>query len=286
MNTQRDISKRLLRLFPVKVLKEHFNSTNVSDELYNEILNGNSKPIIDSFCYVNLEHTKQHIYIYNIGQAPTPNNLNINQFPIDIVHQTNLNGVTSITISPIVDFKVILTNPFEETTLRFHQPIQILLSNTHLIFYATILEKNMSNYFDQNRRVINAEKINDEISIIEQVCAYLAHLNPTVCDLNRGIKQLWANDLVDSKYAKWKKDRSTTTETMDENYTLKSQYPDVYQNLVNAPLRKMIFKYLRDDEALPDHFTVDPSSGQISIPLFSKNANQNKNVVREILSNN
>lgn len=286
MNTQRDISKRLLRLFPVKVLKEHFNSTNVSDELYNEILNGNSKPTIDSFCYVNLEHTKQHIYIYNIGQTPTPNNLNINQFPIDIVHQTNLNGVTSITISPIVDFRVILTNPFEETTLRFHQPIQILLSNTHLIFYATILEKNMSNYFDQNRRVINAEKVNDEISIIEQVCAHLAHLNPTVCDLNRGIKQLWANDLVDSKYAKWKKDRSTTTETMDENYTLKSQYPDVYQNLVNAPLRKMIFKYLRDDEALPDHFTVDPSSGQISIPLFSKNANQNKNVVREILSNN
>lgn len=286
MNTQRDISKRLLRLFPVKVLKEHFNSTNVSDELYNEILNGNTKPIIDSFCYVNLEHTKQHIYIYNIGQAPTTNNLNLNQFPVDIVHQTNLNGVTSITISPIVDFRVILTNPFEEKTLRFHQPIQIQLSNTHLIFYATILEKNMSNYFDQNRRVINADKVNDELSIIEQVFAHFAHLNPTICDINRGIKQLWANDLVDSKYAKWKKDRSTTTETMDENYTLKSQYPDVYQNLVNAPLRKMIFKYLRDDEALPDHFTVDPASGQISIPLFSKNANQNKNVVREILSNN
>lgn len=286
MNRQRDISKRILRLFPVKVLKEHFNTTNVSDELFNEILNGNTKAMIDNFCYINLEHTKQHIYIYNIAEAPTQNNLNLNLFPIDIVHQTNLNGVTSITVSPIVDFRVILTNPFEETTLLFHQPIQIVLSNTHLIFYATILEKNMSDYFDQNRKVINAEKVNGELSIIEQVCAHFAHLKPTICDLNRGIKQLWANDTVDSKYAKWKKDRSTTTETMDENYTLKSQYPDVYQNLVNAPLRKMIFKYLRDDEVLQDHFTVDPARGQISIPLFSKNANQNKNVVREILSNN
>lgn len=286
MNTQRDLLKRLLKLFPVKVLKEHFNSSNVSDALYDEILNGNAKAVIESFCYVNLEYTKQHIYIYNLGQAPRPNQLNLNAFPIDIVHQTNIDGATSITISPLVEFRVILTNPFEETTLRFHQPIQIVLNNIHLVFYATILEKNMSNYFDQNRRVINAEKINDELTIIEQVCAHFAHLNPTACDLNRGIKHLWANDLVDSKYAKWKKDRSTTTETMDENYTLKSQYPDVYQNLVNAPLKKMIFKYLNNDETLPDHFTVDPSIGQISIPLFSKNANQNKNVVREILSNN
>lgn len=286
MNTQRDISKRLLKLYPVKVLKENFNTTSISDDLYNEILNGNTKEIIESFSYVNLEHTKQHIYIYNIGQAPTLNDLNINGFPIDVVHYISLNGVTSITVSPIVEFRVILTNPFEETYLRFHQPIQIVLNNSHLIFYATILEKNMSNYFEQSRKVINAVKVNDEKTLIEQVCAHFVRLNPSICDLNRGIKQLWANDIVDSKYAKWKKDRSTTTETMDENYTLKSQYPDVYQNLVNAPLKKMIFKYIGNDEVLPEHFTVDPSEGQISIPLFSKNQNQNKNVVREILSNN
>ncbi len=82
------------------------------------------------------------------------------------------------------------------------------------------------------------------------------------------------------------KNRSTTTETMDESYTLKSQYPEVFQTIINAPLNKTIFKYLNDDELLPEHFTIDPSVGLISLPTFPKQLNQHQNVVREILSNN
>lgn len=268
------------------MLKEHYNSEHVSDELFDEVLNNNIKAVIDTFAYVNLEHTKQHIYIFDLATAVNGQNLNLAAFPLTIINQTITNNETSIVISPVVDFKVILANPFEEVILKFHQPFKIALKNRHLIFFTTILEKNMNSHFDENRRVLNVEKVNDESFIIQQVCKHFAHLNPTPCDLNRGIKHLWNENFVDSKYAKWKKDRSTTTETMDENYTLKSQYPDVYQNLIQSPLKKMIFKYILQDELLPDHFTIDPSVGQISIPLFPKTSNQNQNVVTQILSNN
>jgi len=144
----------------------------------------------------------------------------------------------------------------------------------------------MSSHFADNRAVVKVDKVNDESIVIETINQHFNGLMPSVCDLNRGIKHLWDDDIVDSKYAKWKKNRSTTTETMDENYTLKNQYPVIYQDLINSPLRKMIFKYLPDDEQLPDHFTIDPGNGQISIPLYPNNENQNKNVVTEIISNN
>jgi len=286
MNTERDLSKRLLKLFPVKMLKEHYNTENVSEHLFDEVLNNNTKAVIDAFVYVKLEHTKQHIYVFDLATAVNIQNLNLPAFPLTILNESTANNETSIVISPVVDFRVILSNPFEEVILKFHQPFKIVLKNRHLVFYTTILEKNMNSYFADDRRVINVEKVNEENFIIDQVCNHFNHLNPTVCDLNRGIKHLWNNDIVDSKYAKWKKDCSTTTETMDESYTLKRQYPDVYQNLITSPLKKMIFKYIRNDELLPDHFTIDPTVGQISIPLFPKNSNQNKNVVTEILSNN
>jgi len=286
MNTERDLSKRLLKLFPVKMLKEHYKTEHVSDELFDEVLNNNIKAVIDAFAYVNLEHTKQHIYVFDLATAVNGQNLNLPAFPIPILNQSTTINETSIVFSPVVDFRVILANPFEEVILKFHQPFKIVLKNRHLVFYTTILEKNMNSHFADNRRVLNVEKVNDESFIIQQVCNHFAHLNPTACDLNTGIKHLWNADFVDSKYAKWKKDRSTTTETMDENYTLKSQYPDVYQNLITSPLKKMIFKYILQDELLPDHFTIDPAVGQISIPLFPKTSNQNQNVVTQILSNN
>ena len=286
MNTERDLTKRLIKLFPVKLLKEHFNSEQVSEDLFNDILNKNIKSVIDAFAYVNLENTKQHIYVFDLGFSINRQNLNLSAFPIPIIKQSTINQETIIIISPIVDFRVILSDPFEEVILKFHQPIQIVLKDTHMICYATILEKNMSSHFTDNRRVLNVEKVNDESFILEQICNHFSILNPSPCDLNKGIKYLWANDYVDSKYAKWKKDKSTTTETMDENYTLKTHYPDVYQGLINAPLKKMIFKYIKDDKLFPEHFTIDPSVGEISIPLFSNHINQNQNVVREILSNN
>lgn len=59
-----------------------------------------------------------------------------------------------------------------------------------------------------------------------------------------------------------------------------------YQSLINAPLKKMIFKYLKDDELFPSHFAIDPSQGLISIPIFTINCEQAAYVTESIISSN
>jgi len=288
MNSEKKLSHRLLKLFPVKVLKNYFNSEETSNGLFREIIDTNTKSLIDDFAYSNLDFTKQHIYIFDIThQRGTLNtNISLELFPYEVLTNRIIEDNLHLVISPLVDFSTLLSNPFEQVVVRFHQPIKIVITSNHLIFYATILEKNINTYFDDTRKVMNVEKHNDETFVVKMITDYFQNLNPRVCDLNRGIKKLWEDDIVDSKYAQWKKSRSTTTETMDENYTLKSQYPEVYQGLITAPIKKTVFKYLLNDDEMPENFTADPGMGQISIPLFPKSLNQNQNVVKKILSNN
>jgi len=285
MNTKRDLDKRLLTLFPVRLLKDYFKSSEASDALYEDILKKYESNEIQDFAIKNLEMTKQHIYIFALKQSTKRHSLNDENFRYSIVRQSSQNG-HEFTIIPTVDFKVVLSNPFEEVTINFYQPFIITLSDKHLIFYATILEKNMTNQFPKNREVLKVEKVNDEKLVIQTICKHFEEFKPSICDLSKGIKNLWDSGIVDSKYAKWKKDRSTTTETMDENFTLKKQYPEIFHDLLRSHLKKTSFKYLNNDENLPDHFTIDPSEGHISIPMYPKNENQNKNVVREIVSKN
>jgi hypothetical protein len=286
MNSERSVLKRLLKLYPVKNIKDEFDTTHSGEALYQEVVESKNANLIRNFAYTNIDNTKQHVYIYYLDKIFNPDTFNPFGFPYPIINQTEIVDGIQIIISPTVEFRVILTNPFEETIMNFNQPYIITLKNRHLTFQATILEKNMATYFEDGRKVINVEKINDETVAIRHIIDFLNHYHPISCDINKGVKHIWHSDTIDSRYVKWKKNRSTTTESMDENYTLKSQYPDVYSELIKNPLNKTIFKYLPEDELLPDHFTVDPTKGEISVPLYSKNVNQIANAINEILSNN
>lgn len=286
MNSQRNLLKRLIKLFPVKLLKDDFNIKLFSDDLINNIVDNNPPQIVKNFAYSNLNYTKQHVYIYELNGNKNHMSFIPDDFPFEVINHNSDGDNLTIMISPIVDFNVILSQPYEEAIIQFHQPGRIKLTADHLIFQTTMLEKNLKTYFDGNRKVLDVEKQNDEQSTLKEIIDFFEISSTAICDINRGVKYLWENDLIDSKYAKWKKARSTTTEAMDENYTLKSQYPDIYEDIMGRPLKKTIFKYLNEDEELPDHFTVDPTIGQLSVPLYSKNINQIQNVINEILSNN
>jgi hypothetical protein len=286
MNSNLNLLKRLIKLYPVKLLKDEFGTKSVSEQLYDDIIGTINPSLIHDFAYTNIDFTKQHVYIFYLSSVYAHRHFNSTTFPFPILHQNTQAASLSLIISPLVDFRVVLNNPFEEQIIKFHQPCIIILSGRHLIIKTTILEKNIGTYFPGNRKVLDAIKEHGEDETIRGIITYFANLNPSVCDLNRGIKFLWANDSIDSKYAKWKKNRSTSTEAMDENYTLKSQYPDVYHNIISSPIGKTIFKYLIEDERFPDHFTCDPTNGELSVPLYPKNLNQIQNVINEILSNN
>lgn len=284
MNSEAQVLYRLLKLFPVKLVKEYFQINKSGEALYEDVLNGNIPSIIYDFAYSNLDRTKQHIYIFDIDNRDR--NILLDRFPFQIVNNRDVNGSKQLIINPLINYNTVLGSPFEQVVINFHQPIKLEITDKHLIFFVTIVEKNIKNYVEEGRKVYNVEKTNDEFEVMKAITDFWSSKRPRLCDLNKGLKKMWDDDIIDCKYAQWKKSKSTTTETMDENYTLKSQYLEVYQGIVTAPLKKTIFKYLPDDGNMPEHFTADPGIGQISIPLYPKSLNQNQNVVKKILSNN
>lgn len=286
MNTDIDLLIRLLKLFPVKELKDNFETNASGEELQNSIVETIVPGSIRDFAYSNINATKQHVYIYEFQIPYDIGSFNPDVFPYPIITRTIVAGQLQLIISPIVEFQVALNNPLEEVVLNFHQPFIITISNRHIIFQATIMEKNMTSYFGEERKVLKVDKLNDERIIIGNITSYFNRSTPIRCDLNRGVKHLWQIDTIDSKYIKYKRNRSTDTVMMDENYTLKEQYADDYRRIVDNPIGKTIFRYLPEDDIMPKHFTIDPTMGEISVPLFPLTQTQIPNVITQILSNN
>jgi hypothetical protein len=280
MNTRRQISDRLIKLFPVKVAKELFN-TDVA-----KIIIEHTDEVINDRCYSNLYYTKQHIYIYHLDKNFDKKTFDTNGFPVEILKTDERDGITTYICRKLVTFNVTTINPYNQVKIKFYQPLIITLNKRHLIIHTTILEKSISSYFE-NVKVVEATREVNEEELIGEIRAFFEQFyRANYCDINKGIKEIWENDLIDSKQVKFKKNKSTSTEVMDEDFTVKEHYPDVYKQLVKSPLNKTVFKYLKDDGLFIDHFTADPSLGRLSFPLFPKTPNQINNVIQTILAHN
>jgi len=289
MNSAKNLSQRLLKLYPVKALKEFFDpDTTTQAEQIPEIVNGHPFNKIKNFALDNYNLTKQHIFLFKLNKKFVRSKFNSAGFPIPVDQELIQHGGHSFKFLHKVDFDTTVLNPYEQVTISFYQPIIFSFRNDDLIIQATILEKNMDSYFSIGRRVVDSIKQNGEGIVISDILDFVrkSGYQASSNDLNKGIKALWENKVIDSKYAKWKKDRSTTTEVMDEEYTLRDQYPEVYKALIKSPLNKMIFKYKLADQTLCNHFTVDPTGGTLNVTIYPETPNQIENVIREILSNN
>jgi len=286
MNTEVDILTRILKLFPVKEIKENFQISESGERLYSRVVENIVPQNIKDFAFSNINSTKQHVYIYRFQNNFRLDNFDRNAFPYPVINQTNLDGKLQIVISPMVEFKVILGSPFEEVILNFPQPYIITVSRRNIVFQATILEKNMMSYFNDDRTVIKVDKLNDEKVAINNILDYFTDSLPIECDLNKGVKHLWDEGTIDARFAKWKDSASTDTKTMDENFTLKEKYPEHYRSIIEKPINKTLFRYMPDDDNMPRHFTIDPARGQLSVALYPTTQNDIPNVITQILSNN
>lgn len=285
MNSRDKVMSRVLNLFPVQIVKETFEKEGpLTEELLEEIVR-NAKDIdIFEFTRNNLGFTKQHVYISThdiekLGELPehllTENTIRSTEN--DIIEYWDLYDVT---------YKVYLQEPYEVVNLEFKWPIWIVISNSIIAIHFTILEKNIQSYFDE-RAVLTARKSVEEKDIIELIVTQLSNygiIEPY--DLNKGIKELWKQDIIDALEVQYRKSKSVSKETMDEEYTFKKQYPGEYEKAIQAPLKKSIFKFIRNKNKYCDHFTIDPSLGKITFPTFSKKKEHSQNVIRKILELN
>lgn len=288
MNTQSALHERLLKLFPVKYIKDRFDiSGGDQKSAIAEIIQGFTLSSIKKVCFEEMDRTKQHIKIFNLQGRFRPGTFLAAEFPYEVV-STEIKGRNFIIhASPTVEYSVLLLYPNEEISVKFFQPLKVTVTPSKVIIQITILEKKIDSYFP-DRKVVELSKSNKEDEVIESIVNYFfgEGCPLSICDINKGVKALLDLGVIDCTSVKFKKNRSTSTENMDENHTVKNSYPDVYAQMMAAPLKKTAVKYLSTDGDLLKHFATDPSGGEITIPLYPEDEKQIGNVINKILQNN
>ena len=283
MNSERNLLKRLLKAYPVKVLKDTFNITGLSqNEIIEEVLNTNSPLIVKNFAFTNFTHLRQHVYIYNINGVMDNTWICDN----DVLHNHTNITPTNRTLNLLFKATYKVYNPQISATedVFYYTPVQIKIINTKFIISINIQERDATSLFQSVVFSINKDMMDEEIIkyIVERM-PLTASL--TKLDINKGIKQLWEENFIDAASVKYKKARSTSTEVMDEEFTLKTTMPDIYNALLNAPLQKNIFKILEREDII-SHFTTEPSNGKLSFTKFPENINSIPDLIDLILTRN
>jgi hypothetical protein len=283
MNSDRNLLKRLLKAYPVKVLKDVFDITGLSqNEVIDEVLNTNSVLIVKNFAFTNFSHLRQHVYIYNITGVMDNAWICDNEVYHNQTVTTPTNRILNLFFKATYKVYNTQTNAIED--VLYYTPVQIKIINTKLIISINIQERDATSLFQVNTYPISKDMLDDEIIkyIVERM-PLTASLTRT--DINRGIKQLWEEDFIDAASVKFKKARSTSMEVMDEEFTLKVSMPDVYNTLLNAPLQKNIFKVLEREDII-SHFTTEPTIGKLSFTKFPDNINSIPELINLILIRN
>jgi len=289
MNTDKDLLTRLLKLFPIKAVKEHFDLQGKWDEIIVEIFAKHPQKVIFDFVSANIDYTRQHVHICSLQRVFRSSSFDTEGFPLPILTAVNLNNECTIVALPVITFNVLVTKPYEETTVQFYQPIKVTLKNRHLIIQVTTLEKNLSHYFEGERKVVDSSREPHEEYNLSAIQYFVDSkgLDARKCDIHKGIKKLWEDEIIDCKYLKRKKSKSTDTTTMDENYTIKRDYPDEYEGMKDKPLLKTLFRYIGEKpEYFCEHFNADPMQGVLGIASFPENTSQIQNIVNDILEHN
>ena len=286
MNTEEEILKRLLRLFPVSILKSHFNIKAVSQEhVIRDIIQENTSSAIFHFANLHFESTKQHVYLFNFQK-----NISTDiQLPEKVKYDyfDSHNDKTYLTYFVPVKFTVLDIITTQKVDLTFLCPVRVHYNNKTKVLELkiTILERQDKSLF-QNRIVI-ISKTFDETSIVNYFINFLNTKEITLIpiDLNKGIKELWAKDIIDVPSVKYKKSKSTSTEIMDEEFTLKKDLPEIYAIIIKGPLEKTTCKFLSPDEYLP-YFRVEPLNGFLAFSTYPTTLKSVNNVVDLILKHN
>lgn len=290
MNTEKDLARRLLKLYPVSIVKEHFKKKGYRQDLIKDIVTTPPFSHVFNFAYAHINQTKQHIYLYKSDKNIDTHKIDRKKFPYKIEHEFSIAGIDTFIITPIVQYDIVRLlsdNTSEERQVSFYQPFLVVFKGDNLIIQAIKLEKNVSTLFKTDRRVFVNKITNNEEETVKNIVSFIGKTFPLeIHDVNKGIKYLVDNDTIDAIKIKSLSSTSAHESIMHKGLTLKKNDPNQYNTIKLDPFKKTIFSYVKTDTAYPAHFSCDPTNGYISIPRFPKNINQISNVVYEILARN
>jgi hypothetical protein len=276
---------RVLKLFPKHVIRDYFEGKKTKKGvLIQEIVPSVQDSNIFKFSYENFDFTKQHVYLLT-HDIKKLDDLPKNILAGNVQRNAGKDAVEYYGLYSVV-YKVFLQDPYESVDLVFQCPLRLILNKGILAIHFTILEKNVQSYFT-DRKVLTTRKSIEEKDIIALITNDVGKYGTlAICDLNRGIKELWRRDYIDALEVQYLKSKSTSKETMNEEYTFKQVYPKLYEDAILTPLVKVLFKFTTDQDKYCSHFVVEPTLGQLTFPISPKEKEHNQNVIRKILEFN
>lgn len=284
-NSDLEIKKRLLKAFSVDSLKMVFNLTHSKERqagLINNIVNSHNASILNNIIFDNFSLLKQYVYTYETNLVLNDNWLD--KHPNFINHQLISNSHSIFNL--LIPIKYIGYNQTKKymDEFDFLVPVQLHRRKKILTIHINILERDISTITPD--KIIGASRnINDDIILAD----IIKFANPILLykyDLNKGIKKLWEDDEIEAIKVKFKKEKSTSQEIMDEsNLGIKKEMPKEYAELIKTPLRHTTFRLIKQKN-LVNFFVIDPTTGIFNFSVFPPYSEGINDLIDLVLSNN
>jgi len=272
-----ELRQRLLDLFPVANLRASFEVKGSKEAIAGTIAKNsdaaNLKKIA-AFVDSAMPLCKQHIHIFAHDG--------------DTVLEDDFAGAERIVTASDHSLYVVkktyqvveLSQPPQYASIDFLWPIRIEVKDDYLLVRFAVLEKSIPSYFKSDITIRSKSPSEEQMT-----ATLLADGTVSAANLNKGIKALWAKDLIDANRLKWDMPYSSDSKNMNEAKGLKKTNPAEYEAICTRPLRMCSFEC---DGALKDVgvFSINPTDGFIGFTRYSKDGSNGDALIQQILADN
>lgn len=279
MNSTSELYKRMLESFPVSLLKFHFQCDGTKNDVIEYIVKTIPLNKIDEFVCSGFGHLHQRIFIREVK------NRSLLKQPVIMSDQlldrdTQNSGVTWFYLHKAF-FHYYDTKSDTKEVLEFLVPVKIRHKGIKLIVSINTFARDIKTYFDYPVFPLPSYKIEDVVfNDIRSNCSQVI----LKLDLNKGIKYLWENDVIDGLDVKHRQSKSIRSDRMDENYTYKISYPNDWKDLMQTPIQKTKFKLIKNSGLR--YFECNPSTGFIGLTIHPDNDTELNDLLDLILKHN
>ncbi|MBB5063945.1 hypothetical protein [Granulicella mallensis] len=271
-----ELRRRLLELFPAVNLRAFFKKSGLKEGLASAIAKS-ADPVnlahIAQFVDTTMTFCKQHVYVF--------------EHDGDLVLPEDFSGAERVASAPDHalyiakrHYEVVKLDPPQNSSMDFLWPIRLELTKKYLLVRFVVLEKDLSAYFD--RQIMVRSKAPSEEAMTGSL---LSDGNIYAADLNKGIKALWAKDLIDATRLRFDMPDSADSKSMNGAKQLKKTNPGVYADVRLRPLRMCTFVGHGPHTAV-GNFSVSPTEGFIGFTRYSKDGSSGDELIRQILASN
>ena len=272
-----ELRRRLLELFPVANIRSSFATKGSKEEVAATLAKPSdavSIAKIAQFIDVSMALCKQHIYVFeHDGDATLPDEF----AGAERVVTGDSHGLYIIER----EYKVVMMGePPKNGNISFLWPIRIELKEKYVLVRFAVLEKNIADYFEGSI-VVRSKTPSEEV----MVTSLLSDGTVFAADLNKGIKTLWAKDLIDAKSLKYDMPDSSDSKKMNEAKELKKTNPAVYEDVRKRPLRMCTF-VAHGTHSEVGQFSVSPTDGFIGFTHYAKEGSNGDALIQQILAGN